>query len=195
MDQSKQKIRKNIIQKRRQLSIEEQSDCSKKIAKQLNQSHHFLNAKHIAYYLPVFGEADPTFIHQYPTAVEKTFYLPIVIHEGGIRLLFAKISSDTRYQKNRYGIAEPIYSKNDLLPAHELDLVIMPLVGFDYKGNRLGMGGGYYDRTFAFKSTQQQQIPILMGYAYDFQHIKQLQAESWDIPLDGVVTELSLIEC
>lgn len=193
MDQSKQKIRKNIIQKRKQLSVEEQKYCSNKIAKQLSQSHHFLNAKNIAYYLPVSGEADPTFIHQYPTATEKTFYLPIVIHEGGIRLFFAKINSDTRYQKNRYGIAEPIYSKKDLLPADELDLVIMPLVGFDHKGNRLGMGGGYYDRTFAFKG-KQQQAPILIGYAYDFQHIKQLQAESWDIPLDGVATESSLLE-
>ena len=195
MDQSKQDIRKRITLQRKHLSVEEQIQRSKKIARLLSQSNHFTNAKNIAYYLPVSGEADPTFIDSSPTAHEKEFYLPIVIHKGGIRLFFAKINMDTQYQKNRYGIAEPIYTKEDLLPAHELDLVIMPLVSFDHKGNRLGMGGGYYDRTFAFKNTQQQKAPFLMGYAYDFQHSRQLQTESWDIPLNGVVTESSLIDC
>lgn len=197
MNQDKQSIRRHITQQRNQLTKKQQQQHSEKIAHHLRQSKRFIHAKHIAYYFPITGEADPTLLQKTPQNTahnhKKTFYLPIVAQQGESSLLFARTHENTCYKKNKYGIKEPIYHANDLLPANELDVVITPLVGFDHQGNRLGMGGGYYDRTFAFKSQNitntLQKTPFLMGYAYDFQQITQLHAEHWDIPLNGIVTE------
>jgi 5-formyltetrahydrofolate cyclo-ligase len=71
-----------------------------------------------------------------------------------------------------------------------LDLVLTPLVGFDHKGNRLGMGGGYYDRSFAFLLRRQNwKKPRLVGLAYDFQQLDKLPAKNWDVPLTAVATD------
>lgn len=204
MNQNKHTIRHNITQQRKQLSKAQQQLRSQQIANHLYQSTYFTQAIHIAYYLPIAGEADPTSL-QKPTKNitnisthnnEKTFYLPIVARHEENSLLFAKVHKNTGYKKNKYSIKEPIYHTKDLLAADQLDLVITPLVGFDDQGNRLGMGRGYYDRTFAFKcknNTNTQKTPILIGYAYDFQQVNKLQAEDWDIPLDGIVTESGIL--
>ena len=74
--------------------------------------------------------------------------------------------------------------------ARQLDVVIAPLVAFDESLNRLGMGGGYYDRTFAFrKRARVLRRPVLIGVAYSFQRVDRLQPENWDVPLDVVITE------
>lgn len=70
----------------------------------------------------------------------------------------------------------------------------MPLVGFDATGNRLGMGGGFYDRSFAFKRIQPQQRPLLIGLAHSFQQLPQLPVASWDTPVDMVVTERAVFD-
>jgi len=204
MKLNKQTIRHHITQQRKQLSKEQQQQRSQQTANHLYQSTCFMQAKHIAYYLPIAGEADPTSLQKRTKSIaslhthntERTFYLPIVAQYGENSLLFAKVDKNTNYKKNKYGIKEPIYHPKDLRAADQLDLVITPLVGFDQQGNRLGMGGGYYDRTFAFKNqnnTNAQKKPILIGYAYDFQQIDRLQAEDWDIPLDGIVTESGIL--
>jgi 5-formyltetrahydrofolate cyclo-ligase len=201
MNKNKASIRNYITQQRKQLSQQQQQYRSQKIATHLHQSECFIHAQHIAFYLPISGEADPTLLQQFANTTkhnqEKTFYLPIVVHQGEINLLFARINKNTGYKKNKYGIKEPIYQINDLRSADKLDVVITPLVGFDQQGNRLGMGGGYYDRTFSFKhqnnAGRQQKTPFLIGYAYDFQHINKLPAEDWDIPLDGIVTESGIL--
>lgn len=200
MNKNKQSIRRNIIQKRKQLG-KEQQQYSQKIAKHLYQHKYFINAKHIAYYLPIAGEADPTLLQQLTYKAshkqDKSFYLPIVAEQKDASLLFAKTYQNTRYKKNKYGIKEPIYHAQDLLVADKLDIVITPLVGFDLYGNRLGMGAGYYDRTFAFKqqskANTQKNTPFLIGYAYDFQHVKKIPKEKWDIHLDGIVTESGML--
>ena len=96
--------------------------------------------------------------------------------------------------KNRYGIPEPAHpNKARNFPLRSLDLVLMPLVGFDTQGNRLGMGGGYYDRSFAFLHRHSHwRKPHLMGTAYEFQRLSKLDAQPWDVPLDAIVTEANL---
>jgi len=196
MNQNKHAIRRHITQQRKQLSKQQQQLRSQQTANHLYHSSYFLQAKHIAYYLPIAGEADPTSLRTSTHKNEKTFYLPIVAQDGENELLFAKIHKNTHYKKNKYGIKEPIYHVKDLLAADKLDLVITPLVSFDHQGNRLGMGGGYYDRTFAFKckkNTIAKKTPILIGYAYDFQQVNKLQPENWDISLNGIVTESGIL--
>ena len=94
---------------------------------------------------------------------------------------------------NRFGIPEPDLSADSLLAPAEMALVVVPLLGFTRSGQRLGMGGGFYDRTFAFRR-ERAAPPWLVGAAYSFQELEQLKTEAWDVPMDAVVTEKELIE-
>ena len=91
------------------------------------------------------------------------------------------------FKKNRFGIDEPIYTPQ--LGAHQMDLILMPLVGFDKYKNRLGMGGGFYDKTLSFHSKRlNYRVPKLFGLAFDCQEVDHLDSKPWDVPLDGIVT-------
>jgi 5-formyltetrahydrofolate cyclo-ligase len=109
-------------------------------------------------------------------------------------LIFVKIDKKTQYKKNIYAIPEPIYTAKDIISSEDLDLVIMPLVATDKEGNRMGMGGGYYDRSFAFKKDKKTNYPQLLGFAYDFQLISSIYPEPWDVPLDFIASNKEFIE-
>lgn len=101
---------------------------------------------------------------------------------------FAAYQAHTQLKLNRYGIAEP--DNLDFLPAAALDLVIVPLLGFDKHGQRLGSGAGHYDRTFAFlNNLVKPSKPVLIGLAYELQAVTTLPAASWDVRLDHIITE------
>ena len=96
---------------------------------------------------------------------------------------------------NRYGILEPQLNCSHVSPVAQLDIILMPLVAFDSKGNRLGMGGGYYDRTLSFTQHQtgfhspsEKRAPKLVGIAHDIQEVDALPIAPWDVPLDAIVT-------
>lgn len=96
---------------------------------------------------------------------------------------------------NRFGIPEPPITSGGLLPARQLDLVLVPLLGFDDECNRLGMGGGFYDRTFAFlRFRRHLRRPFLLGFADEAQHVPSLPAKPWDVRLDAVVTNHALMK-
>jgi len=100
-------------------------------------------------------------------------------------LKFAKIGKN--FRKNRFGIKEPI--STDIISAEQLDIIFMPLVGFDSNKNRIGMGSGFYDRTLSFKKQQQNfKNPKLIGLAFDCQQVEQLEVQEWDVPLDVIIT-------
>lgn len=89
---------------------------------------------------------------------------------------------------NQFGIPEPLPSSHSISP-QDLDMVILPLVSFDRFGGRLGMGGGFYDRTFAFRKENSGIKPILLGVAHSCQESERLSLDVWDIPLDVIVTD------
>ncbi len=190
---NKEKIRQTLLQKRSELTAQEQQEKSELIVKAIKQSDEFKHATNIAIYHAVRGEADPTglmssnFIN-----TNKRFYLPIVSSDKNQGLVFAPIDDNTQYKNNQFSIPEPIVDSDELIDAKNLDLVIMPLLGFGTEGNRLGMGGGYYDRSFAFKQSQVK-TPLLLGFAYDFQQVDHLEAEPWDIGLDMIATESGFV--
>ena len=97
-----------------------------------------------------------------------------------------------RVEANRFGIPESIAA--ELLEATSLDVVLLPVVAFDRLGHRLGTGGGYYDRTFAFRQGSSSP-PLLIGIAYAFQEVDAIEVAAWDVDLDWVVTEREAIEC
>ncbi|MEE9445228.1 MAG: 5-formyltetrahydrofolate cyclo-ligase [Cocleimonas sp.] len=185
---NKDTLRKQIRSKRADLSQLNLQQKSAKIISQVSQSLPFKNAQKIAFYYAVQGEADPGKLTLENTNEDKVFYLPVLsqIKEQG--LLFAPTHPASKYKNNKFSIPEPICNSTDLVTGNALDLVIMPLLGFDKQGNRLGMGGGFYDRTFSFKQSKESK-PILMGFAFDFQEVDKLKAEEWDIPMDFIATE------
>ena len=115
--------------------------------------------------------------------------------DRGKQLRFAPWQAGDAVRPNRYGIPEPV-APTGLLEPFQLDLVFVPLLGFDRRGHRLGHGGGYYDRSFAFLNEQVRPTePLLVGIAYSFQELPAIDEEDWDVPLDFVATERELIDC
>lgn len=120
--------------------------------------------------------------------MHKACYLPVTANRPAQPLRFAKLDGKHAVTRNRYGIIEP-HAKR-LLNARWLDVLMVPLVGFDSQGHRLGMGGGYYDATLAFMRHRKiWRHPYLIGLAFECQRIRQIPTESWDIRLNAVLTE------
>ena len=186
-------IRKQLRSQRRSLSAEQQFLLSEKITSILTTQPFFLRAKRVGIYLANDGEIDPSAIVDICHKSKKQCFLP-VIHPLKIhRLHFAHFKQNTQLASNRFGILEPSINSSRLAMPWSLDLILMPLVGFDRQGNRLGMGAGFYDRTLAFKARGQSPAPRLVGLAHSFQEIKGISAEPWDIPVDHIITEKEMI--
>ena len=113
------------------------------------------------------------------------YCLPL-LHGDALR--FAPWRAGDPLVTNRYGIPEPDVEPSSALDARDMAVVVTPLVGFDARGHRLGMGGGWYDRTFAFRRTQAAP-PLLVGAAFALQQVDALEAAEWDVPLDAICTE------
>lgn len=187
--QNTQTLRRNIRQMRAKLAPATQQQLSRQIARRLYSQRIFRNARHIALYIPVRGEADPRLLLTWGLP-HQCFYLPVLSPFKHNCLWFVRWNKHTRFRPNRFGIPEPVSRYRHTRPARWLDLVVTPLVAFDQHGTRMGMGGGFYDRTFAFKRYQHSHSrPHLAGYAYTFQQVAHLERQAWDVPLDSVFTE------
>lgn len=120
-------------------------------------------------------------------------YLPALETLPDWHMGFSHYTPETPMKNNTFGIPEPDIPLEAHLAGEALDIVIMPLVGFDRMGNRMGMGGGYYDRTFAFKLQQTDSRPLLIGWAHSCQQVEKLDSQPWDVPLDAIITEKGLL--
>ena len=143
---------------------------------------------HVAGYWAMDGEiALHAWQLRLPPAV--TYCLPVLHDDAGLR--FAPWRPGAPLATNRFGIPEPDVADEALLQPADLALVVVPLVAFDPLGRRLGMGGGWYDRSFAFRQ-QHAAPPFLVGAAFELQRVDALQAADWDVSLDAVCTELAI---
>ena len=184
------KLRRQIRQQRRSLSTHQQQESANLACKNTARLPVFSKAERIACYIPADGELDPLPVLERAVNMGKECFLPVLRPVKRQRLWFARWRPGDALGTNKFGIPEPLYCYNNLIPAWALDLVLTPLVAFDEDGNRLGMGGGYYDRTFAFlRYRKHWRKPVLAGYAHAFQNSSQLHGNEWDIPLDMVITE------
>lgn len=183
-------LRKQIRSLRRALSLSARQQAAETMAKQIAHLRIFTSAHHIAGFLAFDGEMDPAPLMERAWEMGKQVYLPIVPTNPQTHMMFAPYRPDSALRPNRFGISEPDVPAHHLLSAQRLDLVITPLVAFDANGTRMGMGGGFYDRTFAFRRNPGHlPKPHLLGIAYEFQKVPQLIRQPWDIPLDGIVTD------
>ena len=189
-EDSRTALRKTMRRERRALSPQQVREYSHALARRLVRSPLFLRSRHIALYLPNDGELDLTPVIQRAWAMGKQCYLPVLSPLYHNRLWFAPYHRETPLTINRFGIPEPDYNWHAMRVCWSLDLVLTPLVAFDVNGNRLGMGGGYYDRTLAYLTRRTVwKKPHLIGVAYEFQKQDALPCEPWDVPLHGVFTE------
>lgn len=183
-------LRRKLRARRNAISAEDQRLAARRLAAHVAGARLFLVSRRIACYLPNDGEIDTRHVLERIRSMRKICYLPVLSRLSRDRLWFASTGPDTKYASNRFGIPEPVVKASELVRAQELDLILMPLVGFDDHGNRVGMGGGFYDRSLAFlRHRNRWRKPQVLGIAYDFQRVNGLTADPWDIPLQGVVTD------
>ena len=187
-------IRKLIRNKRRALTPAQQQSAAKNLASLISQQPFFQRAKRIGIYLANDGEIDPSLLLGIALAANKACFLPILHPLKSNRLLFGEYREGDQLNKNRFGISEPQLKKTAIAPLWSLDLLFIPLVAFDLSGNRVGMGGGFYDRTLAGCSNQPRK-PTLIGLAHRCQEIDSISRQSWDIPLDQIITDREIISC
>ncbi|MHB1948380.1 MAG: 5-formyltetrahydrofolate cyclo-ligase [Gammaproteobacteria bacterium] len=185
-------MRKEIRHLRRAISTQERSLAAEAAAKLFSQHPLFQRSHSIATYLGKPDEFDSVPIIEEIWREQKKCYLPVVLGPEEKVLDFMLFREGDSLRMNRYKILEP--ENTEKTTAENLDLVLMPLVAFDLKRNRLGMGGGYYDHTFEFiLKKNPQKKPLLIGLAYANQQVDYLPHDPWDVPLDGVLTEEKFI--
>ena len=188
------KLRQHIRQKRSALGPAGQALAAQQVDINLRAYPPVNRARHIGLYLANDGEIDPADFMRWAFTQAKHCYLPVLDIEHELPMKFAEIRPESRFKPNRFGIPEPVVEASQLQDAAVLDLILLPLVAFDMRGNRIGMGGGFYDRTLAFTSAlAPDQRPTLVGLAHDFQRHDTIEPASWDIPLDALATESRVI--
>lgn len=187
----RQSLRKQILAIRKSLDASFCRKAAERVTNKLINSNFYRQSYNIAIYLDIKNELPTKKLIEQIWQAKKNCYLPILA-EDNKSLHFIKYNENSILIKNYLGILEPVFDDGSLIAPSNLDLVITPLVGFDIYGNRLGMGGGFYDRTFAFKKQSPNEKPLLIGIGYEFQKIEAIKNETWDVKLDYIITENSI---
>ncbi|MGB5446010.1 MAG: 5-formyltetrahydrofolate cyclo-ligase [Psychromonas sp.] len=184
---SRTEIRNQMRILRRDLSGEQQKTDADRLFTRLIKHPRVQQAEKISVTLAHDGEIDTLRFIEWCWENNKKIYLPVVHPFSKGHLLFLQYSPMTEMVLNRYGIIEPKLDQLHTCPAGDLDLVFTPLVAFDGQGNRIGMGGGYYDRMLApwFKD---KSGPYPIGLAHDCQQVTELPIAEWDVPLPEIIT-------
>ncbi|QCI19965.1 MAG: 5-formyltetrahydrofolate cyclo-ligase [Buchnera aphidicola (Brevicoryne brassicae)] len=178
-------IRTYIKIARKSLSITEQYDASVKISKIAYNCKFIYNSRNIALFLPFEGE-----INTYPLILKlwlnkKNVFVPVIFSFKNKKMLFVRLTSNSILYYNKYNILEPIFNIQDIISIYNLDTIIVPLVAFDKKGVRLGMGGGFYD-VFLKNWYKKNFFPV--GLSYNFQLVSNIPKQHWDVSLPLVLT-------
>lgn len=189
MQQDRPAIRAKVRSLRNALSTREQLRAEVHLASVVSAQPCFLKSRRLGFYMANDGELNPGLTMAIALAAGKSCYLPVLHPVHSKQLHFARYRHNTPMQTNCYGIPEPRLRAARLTPVWTLDILFLPLVAFDHLGNRLGMGGGYYDRTLAASHGRGRHKPLLIGIAHSVQELDILPAAAWDVPLHGVATE------
>lgn len=190
--QARDELRKQLVSARRQLSDAQVLEFSSAISNRLLSLIE--PSSSVAGYLPLGNEVRiDSVLRTVRQQLCKT-YVPVM--QKNRQMVFAKIDDETVLIKNSFGILEPDLATSETLHAERLDIVLVPLVGFDQECQRMGMGGGYYDRAFEANRAAPDNIkkPLLIGVAFDVQQTASVMPDWWDVPLDLIVTETQTIK-
>jgi 5-formyltetrahydrofolate cyclo-ligase len=182
-------LRQSLRHTRRLLSPRQQRDAAIALHHALAGQRFFRSAKRLAFYQAIDGEIDPSLLLAEAQSRGQACFLPLLHPFRHGCLLFVRYREGDPLQPNRWGIAQPRLLAHRLVSPRWLDVVLVPLVGFDADGNRLGMGKGFYDRTFGFRARTARRRPWLIGLAHECQRVEALQRQAWDVPMDAIVSE------
>ncbi|NCA70129.1 MAG: 5-formyltetrahydrofolate cyclo-ligase [Sphingobacteriia bacterium] len=185
-------LRLALRRARRALPAPTQRHHAEQVRRRLRRDLIYRSKHHIAAYWPADGELDPRPLMREAITHGQALYLPVLGRRfgdpNGKGLRFARYRPEAPMRPNRYGIPEP--RGRVRRSARRLDILLVPLVGFDADCNRIGMGGGYYDRTLGYLlSRRHWRRPRLIGIAHECQRLERILPRPWDIPLDAIVTE------
>lgn len=185
----KAQLRTIFRQKRQQLTADEQQQAQQLLLERFRLHPKVQSSQYIALYMAQNGEIATHALIHYCWQQGKYVYLPVAHPFAAGELLFLRYTPDTPLQKSRWGMLQPRLDVRAVHPICQLELLILPLVAFDAQGNRLGMGGGFYDRTLAsLKYHSHLAQPHLLGIAHDCQLARNLPTERWDQPLPEILT-------
>ena len=179
-------IRQAVLDARRHLSDEARAAASLAITQRFLASREFFAAKKIACYFPMRDEVDTRAVFERCWRTNKRVFAPVICANGG--MLFREVLRETTLQKNHLGVWEPV--NGEAIAVRRIDIVVTPLVAFDANGNRIGMGGGYFDRCFAFLRHRRYWLrPKMIALAYQCQEVEKISPNPWDIPLYRIYSE------
>lgn len=184
---SRDALRRHYRHLRRSLSPKEQALAAQNVLTTCLHYPAFSQAAIVAFYQANDGEIATKLLIDYCWQHAKTVLLPVIDPLQPEQLVFIEYRPDSPLTTNKYGISEPLFDPEKQVSLHAIDIIFTPLVAFDASGNRLGMGGGYYDRTLAQLNSHSATTKII-GLAHDIQQVDNLPSQSWDIPLQGIIT-------
>jgi 5-formyltetrahydrofolate cyclo-ligase len=187
MPDTRDTLRSSLREKRQELSPGQQKTAAASLFDILENQDFFRVAQRIAFYQVADGEIDPRMLLDLALSEGKSCFLPIIQQDTPEFVSFAPYDANTELVPNKWGIAEP--SASEIISPTNFDVVFVPLVGFSKDCFRLGMGKGFYDRTFSFKIFNRSSSPMLVGLAHESQLVDSFPVESWDVRLDSVATE------
>ena len=189
--QNRAELRRHLREKRNRLTPQQQTQASKQLSQQLLALTQ--PGQSLALYLGNDGELSPNYAIDELLAQHRNVYLPVMHGFRKGYLNFQQYEPLEQMTTNNFGILEPKLNSLTTQAMTDLDFIFMPLVGFDQFGNRLGMGGGFYDRTLS-KIHLKKQRPKLIGLAHDCQQVEQLPIEPWDVAIDLILTPTQKIK-
>ncbi|HEX4268041.1 MAG TPA: 5-formyltetrahydrofolate cyclo-ligase [Steroidobacteraceae bacterium] len=196
MTDARRSLRASLRARRRASSTADRARAAGQVARLADSILHLRSGQRIGIYAATAEELDTSRLIALALRRGCLVYLPRIDPRSHVRAMcFARITAAPRAQRsNRFGIFEPDGPR--LASARLLDVVFLPLVGFDRHGVRLGMGGGYYDRAFGFRRLRSSwHAPLLVGIGYASQEVKRITPAAHDVPLDLVITERGVIRC
>ncbi|PJK11775.1 5-formyltetrahydrofolate cyclo-ligase, partial [Lysobacteraceae bacterium NML120232] len=184
--------RQELRQRRRAIPAQTRIQAAAKLAEQILSIPGFPARGYIAGYWAMDGEIS---LHalQLRLPADCIWCLP-VLDEARKVLKFAPWRMGDALVSNRYGIPEPDFAPSALLDAQQMALIVLPLTGFDHHCHRLGMGGGWYDRSLAFRQQSNGEPPLLVGAGFSLQEVPSIRVRSWDIACDYIATESGLFK-
>jgi 5-formyltetrahydrofolate cyclo-ligase len=183
-------LRQRLRRQRRGLDPRTRRRHSNAVARRLARHPLFLRSQRIAAYWAADAELDPAPLLERARRRFKQCFLPVLRPHPEHKLWFVRHTPGEALSRNRFGIPEPGLRQHRIVLPWALDTILVPLVGFDAACRRLGMGGGFYDRTLAYlRQRSHWRRPALIGLGYECQRVSELPSAPWDIPLDLVVTE------
>ena len=186
---NRQDLRRQLRQRRREIPAAARITAAEALATNLLALPFADVAGPVAGYWAMDGEIA---LHRWQMQLppQQTYCLP-VLH--GRLLRFAPWRPGQPLVANRYGIPEPDVDATQALRPEEMALVVAPLTGFDARCRRLGMGGGWYDRSFAFRQ-RRSAPPWLVGVGFAAQQVPALPVEGWDVAVDAICTEQATLQ-